>query len=64
MKEESAFCHVDWNGSAGFENRHGVNRLVVNMATKSYSCKAWDVSGIPCPHAICAIYHRKLEPKL
>lgn len=29
---------------------------------RSCSCRAWDLSGIPCIHAVCAIFDRKKDP--
>ncbi|XVE98327.1 hypothetical protein REPUB_Repub03eG0096600 [Reevesia pubescens] len=27
------------------------------------TCRAWDLIGIPCPHAICAMFHDKKNPE-
>lgn len=35
---------------------------VVHLNRRSYSCRKWDVLGIPCSHAIAAIHMRGLDP--
>ncbi|KAL0448493.1 UNVERIFIED_CONTAM: hypothetical protein Slati_1405700 [Sesamum latifolium] len=34
----------------------------VDLGAKSCSCRKWQLSGIPCKHACCAIYHKKSDP--
>ncbi|KAK4403506.1 hypothetical protein Sango_0719200 [Sesamum angolense] len=34
----------------------------VDLGAKSCSCRKWQLSGIPCKHACCAIYHQKQDP--
>ncbi|XP_056158389.1 uncharacterized protein LOC130134754 [Syzygium oleosum] len=60
-KKESAFCHVLWNGEDGFEVRHRNDKFVVDIKNNSCSCRAWDLSGILCPHAICVILFKGEE---
>ncbi|KAL0380774.1 UNVERIFIED_CONTAM: hypothetical protein Sangu_0141700 [Sesamum angustifolium] len=36
---------------------------VIYLGSKSCSCRKWQLSGIPCKHACCAIYHQKQDPK-
>ncbi|XP_031101891.1 uncharacterized protein LOC116005794 [Ipomoea triloba] len=31
----------------------------IDLARRSCSCKKWDLTGIPCKHAICAIWMKK-----
>ncbi|XP_073123411.1 uncharacterized protein [Henckelia pumila] len=33
-----------------------------NHWTRSCSCRKWDLTGIPCKHAICAIWYKKEDP--
>jgi hypothetical protein len=35
----------------------------VNLDTRTCGCRKWDVSGIPCNHAISAIYKSKQHPE-
>ncbi|XVF15098.1 hypothetical protein REPUB_Repub09cG0120000 [Reevesia pubescens] len=33
-------------------------RFVVDLNGKKCTCRSWDLTGIPCPHAICVILFR------
>ncbi|KAJ3680937.1 hypothetical protein LUZ60_015426 [Juncus effusus] len=32
------------------------------MLNRKCSCRVWEISGIPCPHAVCAIFSKREEP--
>ncbi|KAG5615007.1 hypothetical protein H5410_014831 [Solanum commersonii] len=34
----------------------------VNLEQKKCTCRIWDLLGIPCPHAIKALTHKKVDP--
>ncbi|XP_050232965.1 uncharacterized protein LOC126681470 [Mercurialis annua] len=55
-------CKAVWNGDHGFEIGEGDDKHTVFIDKKLCTCRVWDVSGIPCPHAICAIKHLGMEP--
>ncbi|XP_019264233.1 PREDICTED: uncharacterized protein LOC109241865 [Nicotiana attenuata] len=55
-------CHVHSNGDLGYEVSEGLDRHTVNMTLKKCTCRIWDLTGIPCPHAIKSIQHMKLDP--
>ena len=57
--ERAALCHLEWNGDAGYEISEGKDRHTVNINKRSCTCRSWDLTGIPCPHGICALYHSK-----
>ncbi|XP_019150642.1 PREDICTED: uncharacterized protein LOC109147413 [Ipomoea nil] len=59
---ESMGWKVDFNGDDGYEIKKGRQQFKVKLASRSCSCRAWDLSGIPCPHAICAIFDIGREP--
>ncbi|CAH9089866.1 unnamed protein product [Cuscuta epithymum] len=46
---------VQFNGSKGYEVSFGSDTYLVDLTNRSCLCEQWDVSGIPCKHAICAI---------
>ncbi|XP_006656458.1 uncharacterized protein LOC102711269 [Oryza brachyantha] len=52
---ESKFCHAICNGDDSFEVKHHDNRLTVHLDKKECSCRYWQLSGLPCPHAISCI---------
>uniref|UniRef100_A0A0A9HV19 SWIM-type domain-containing protein n=1 Tax=Arundo donax TaxID=35708 RepID=A0A0A9HV19_ARUDO len=53
---ESVLCHAIYNGSDSYEVSHREERFSVNLDTKTCSCRYWQLSGLPCPHAISAIH--------
>ncbi|KAL4282369.1 hypothetical protein GQ457_03G013340 [Hibiscus cannabinus] len=54
--EQSTHCRLVWNGDGGFEVQHGKDQHIVDMKQLKCTCRAWELSGIPCCHAICAMY--------
>jgi len=59
---KSMKCSIEWNSDTGYEVLHGPYRHVVDIQRQICSCRAWMLKGIPCPHAIAALHHRKLDP--
>ncbi|KAF0932675.1 hypothetical protein E2562_011973 [Oryza meyeriana var. granulata] len=55
---ESAFCHAICNGADSFEVKHHDNRFTVHLDKKECSCRYWQLSGLPCPHAISCIFFK------
>ncbi|OMO70149.1 Transposase, MuDR, plant [Corchorus olitorius] len=59
---------VDWDGGVAFEVYHDNielslrERFIVSLEGKTCSCRGWDVSGVPCHHAIAAILYCGKEP--
>ncbi|KAH0761844.1 hypothetical protein KY290_017917 [Solanum tuberosum] len=56
-------CSVDFNGDLGYEVSEGEDRHTVNLVEKKCTCRSWQLTGIPCPHAIKAMLYQKIEPK-
>ncbi|KAH0715585.1 hypothetical protein KY284_008490 [Solanum tuberosum] len=52
-------CKVEFNGDFGYEVTEGDDRHTINLKDKRCTCRAWDLSGIPCPHAIKAMLYDK-----
>ncbi|XVF17356.1 hypothetical protein REPUB_Repub10bG0114000 [Reevesia pubescens] len=59
---ESMKCRLAWNGDGGFEIVHKEDQHTISLKSLKCTCRAWDLSGIQCPHAICAMYHDKKNP--
>ncbi|KAH0751616.1 hypothetical protein KY285_004764 [Solanum tuberosum] len=59
----SKVCKVSGNGNNGYEVTEGANRHIVNLRKKKCTCGTWDLTEIPCPHAIKAMEHKKMIPK-
>ncbi|KAL4272493.1 hypothetical protein GQ457_13G012320 [Hibiscus cannabinus] len=62
-KANSSFCHVIWNGADGYEVLCNQETFVVDVKGWKCTCRGWDLTGIPCSHAVCVILYReeKLE---
>ena len=52
----SGYCHVISNGADKFEVKHWDHRFTVDLQAKTCSCRYWQLSGMPCCHAILSIY--------
>ncbi|KAH0641025.1 hypothetical protein KY290_036391 [Solanum tuberosum] len=59
----SKVCKVSGNGDNGYEVTEGADRHIVNLREKKCTCRTWNLTGIPCPHAIKAMEHKKMIPK-
>jgi hypothetical protein len=54
--ERSGCCIVLWNGADGFEVQEKEDKkYVVNLTLGTCSCRYWQLSGLPCAHAISCI---------
>ena len=56
LKVESKPFSATPAGSFLYEVGSQYERHVVDLVNKTCSCKSWDLNGIPCKHAITAIY--------
>lgn len=55
--KRSGNCHVLWNGKDGFEElEHDKFKFTVKLEERACTCRYWQFSGLPCCHAISAIY--------
>ncbi|GKU90689.1 hypothetical protein SLEP1_g4653 [Rubroshorea leprosula] len=54
-KFEAAKCRCEWNGRTHYDVWHWNDKFVVDLIGKNCSCRAWDLTGIPCLHALSAI---------
>ena len=56
IKEDSSKYRVTWNGG----NKYQVNgpwgeQCTVDVSSKTCSCRRWELTGMPCKHAVAAI---------
>ncbi|PHU24679.1 hypothetical protein BC332_09786 [Capsicum chinense] len=56
-------CEVKSNEDQGYEVVEGEDTHVVHLGRKKCTCRTWDLTSIPCPHAIKAYIHDKQEPE-
>ncbi|XP_057774964.1 uncharacterized protein LOC130993944 [Salvia miltiorrhiza] len=61
-KTASMECTVLWNGDYGYEVSDGEDKHIVFVDTIKCTCRLWELSGVPCPHAIAAFYSSSLDP--
>ena len=50
-----------WAGQTQFEVKNGLQSFIVDMAIAHCSCRKWDISGIPCAHAITCIFFNRQD---
>ncbi|XP_060168933.1 uncharacterized protein LOC132599654 [Lycium barbarum] len=55
-------CNIDFNGKDGYEVSEGDDRHIVIPVQKKCTCRSWQLTGIPCPYAIKALLHQKIDP--
>ena len=51
-------CLLMYFGEKKYEVDYRQQKFVVNWRKKTCDCKKWDITGIPCHHAISAILHK------
>jgi hypothetical protein len=61
-EDESSDCFCTYDGNNMFEVECRGKRFVVDMDGRTCGCRKWDVTGIPCSHAISTIVHRGGKP--
>ena len=49
-------CSAIWNGKNGYEVRQKDKRYIVDIDKRTCSCRYWQLAGIPCAHAITALF--------
>ncbi|CAI9281960.1 unnamed protein product [Lactuca saligna] len=57
MKEEQRYWDVIPSGEEEYEVKLAHEVYVVHLESKTCGCRAWQLSGIPCMHAIAAILY-------
>ncbi|KAF8408354.1 hypothetical protein HHK36_007503 [Tetracentron sinense] len=59
IKQDSRTCVVVFAGGEEYEVTEGSSRFVVNFDAKSCSCRAWEISGLPCKHLAACIARKR-----
>ena len=63
--------HVEWSnnceakpsGNGIFEIEERGTPYTVDLQKRTCSCRRWDLSGIPCWHAVSALRHDQISPE-
>ncbi|XP_072062123.1 uncharacterized protein [Arachis hypogaea] len=50
-----------WSAASKYEVMCGLDKFVVDLAACECSCRRWQMSGLPCPHAISCITFKGLN---
>jgi len=58
--EWANLCYALPAGHGVFQVNERDNQYIVELATKHCDCRRWDLTGIPCNHAIAALRHEKI----
>lgn len=61
-KNKGVDWDVIWNGEKGCEVKNGNLQYVVDVNKKFCSCRSWQLTGIPCAHACCALWNDGKNP--
>ena len=51
-----------FNGDTGYEISERDDTYTVCLSANSCTCRVWNLIGISCQHAICALVHNKQDP--
>ena len=49
-------------GASRFEVKQGHDAFTVDEENRTCTCRMWQLSGIPCPHAVAAIFYINKHP--
>ncbi|KAL2944418.1 putative protein FAR1-RELATED SEQUENCE 10 [Bienertia sinuspersici] len=55
-KEEAAHCLTLPSNVNQFQVNHRMDSLAVDLQAKTCTCRKWDLTGIPCCHAVACIF--------
>ena len=58
--EWANLCYALPAGHGVFQVNERDNQYIVELATKHCDCRRWDLTGIPCNHAIAALRHERI----
>ncbi|KAF8389225.1 hypothetical protein HHK36_025918 [Tetracentron sinense] len=59
IKHDSRMGVVVFAGNEEYEVIEGFTTFVVNLHDKSCICQAWEISGLPCKHAVACIQRKR-----
>ncbi len=59
--EITSQCTVYFSRDDGFKITHKGDKHTVFLGRRVCTCRAWDLNGTPCPHAICAMITSTIE---
>ncbi|XP_074378367.1 uncharacterized protein LOC141719903 [Apium graveolens] len=60
---ESRKWSAAWDGDRKFQVKCGTKAVTVDLERGTCDCRMYDLTGIPCQHAISAIHSRRHQPQ-
>lgn len=63
ISTEAQNCFLVQSTLDEWEVDHKEQQHVVNLSTRSCTCKKWELTGIPCPHAFACLVKRRQNPE-
>ena len=63
LKIEARNCFCTLAGEKKYEVDFYSTQHVVDLIGKTCSCRMWELSGVPCNHAIAAIFANREKPE-
>ncbi|XP_021759165.1 uncharacterized protein LOC110724075 [Chenopodium quinoa] len=62
ISKATSTCRAFQSSPGEYEIHEGRSQFPLNLNQNICSCGAWQVSGIPCRHAVRAMLHAKVDP--
>nr|XP_043633429.1 uncharacterized protein LOC122604617 [Erigeron canadensis] len=60
IKNAANHCTALWNGSHRFQVKDSYrDQCVVDIQERTCSCRKWQLTGMPCKHAVCGIWNAR-----
>ncbi|KAL7168668.1 hypothetical protein ACSBR2_039001 [Camellia fascicularis] len=63
LKVQARNCFATYCGDRKFEVDCGDITHIVDLEERKCSCRMWDLSGIPCQHAVSSIFVQREKPE-
>ncbi|KAI3505230.1 hypothetical protein L1887_27221 [Cichorium endivia] len=59
IKKEASKFTATYNGAGKYQvNCPWQDQFVVNLNERTCTCRYWEITGLPCKHAVCAIWDK------
>ncbi|KAL7237581.1 hypothetical protein ACSBR2_003812 [Camellia fascicularis] len=63
LKVQARNCFATYCGDKKFEVDCGDTTHIVDLEERKCSCRMWDLTGIPCKHAVSSIFVQREKPE-
>ncbi|XP_059461824.1 uncharacterized protein LOC132190802 [Corylus avellana] len=63
IRQVAGHCYSTYARAGLYEVTHNNKQYVVNLLRKTCGCRQWDMTGIPCAHAVSAIWFFNANPE-